>query len=82
MKSDGLTKLAAASSAEELQRGIEALCVPFGRIQNMRIVKDSKDGAFFCFVDLDSAQANAAMIRQFGGTHFGNGVVFRIPLKE
>lgn len=82
MSVDCLTKLSALSSAQELQRAIEPLCQRFGRIQNIRIIKDNSDGSHFCFIDLDSAEANAALMRQFGGTHFGNGVVFRIPLKR
>jgi len=80
MNPDGLTKLTTLVNATELQPELEVLCQRFGRIQNMRIIKDKSDGSHFCFIDLDSAAANAALMRQFGGTYFGNGVVFRIPL--
>jgi len=79
MNLESLATLAAASGAEELQRALEALCLPYGGVQNLRLIQDKNDKSYYCFIDSASREGNAALMREFGGTHFGNGIVFRIP---
>ncbi len=80
MNREGLARLAEVSSGEELRRALEAMCVPFGRVQDIRLVKNRPNATYLCFVELDSPAACASMMRQFGGIYFGTSIAFKIPL--
>jgi hypothetical protein len=79
MKPETLKKLAGASSVEELRQAIEALCLPFGGIKEIRLLPETQSRAYLCFVELDSPYKHGSMIEQLGGINYGYSVAFRIP---
>ncbi len=80
MNQEYLTKLAGILNEQELQQAIETMCLPFGGMRGCRVIHDKKNASYFCFVELALPGACAAMMGQVGGTYFGNGLVFRIPI--
>ncbi len=82
MDQERLERLAAAANAEELRREIEALCQPFGRPRNIRLLPNRRAAEYVCFVELGSPNLNSTIIEEFGGFYFANGVAFRIPFKQ
>lgn len=82
MNREHLEKLAGAANAEELRRAIEALCQPFGNPKNIRLLPNTPDEGYVCFVELGSATLNSSIIENFGGSYFANGVAFRIPFRH
>ena len=82
MNQEHFKKLAGAADAEELRRGIEAMCQPFGSPKDIRLLPNMRDEEYVCFVELGSPNLNVSIIENFGGFYFANGVAFRIPFKE
>ncbi len=82
MNQETLTKLAGILDAGELRREIEALCLPFGGIKDMRLLRDENRKEYLCFVELDSPSLNSSMMRTLGGINYGNSVAFRIPFNQ
>jgi hypothetical protein len=82
MNREQLERLAGAANAEELRRAIEALCQPYGRPKNIRLVANSHGAEYVCFVELGSPTLNSSIIENYGGMYFANGVAFRIPFKQ
>jgi hypothetical protein len=81
MNQESLKKLAGAANAEELRRAIEALCQPFGKLKDIRLLPNKHGGDYLCFVELDSPNLNPSVIEKLGGINYGNSVAFRIPFK-
>jgi hypothetical protein len=81
VKPEHLKKLAGMSNVEELRAAIEALCLPFGSIKDVRLIPEAHGVEYLCFVELDSPNKNAFMIEQLGGINYGYSVAFRIPFK-
>jgi hypothetical protein len=81
MNPESLKKLAGASNINELKKAIEALCLPFGGIKNLRLLPDDYGAEYLCYVELDSPQLYPFMIELLGGSTYGTSVVFRIPFK-
>ena len=79
MNEEYLRQLAGIKSETELQRAIETICLAFGGIRDCRLVLDKKNASYFCFVEPALPGACSAIMKQLGGTYFGNGLVFRIP---
>ena len=77
-----MSKLAGISNAEELRRAVEVLCLPFGRIKAIRLLRDENHKQYWCHVELDSPNLYSSMIDKLGGMHFGGTAVFRIPLNQ
>jgi vacuolar-type H+-ATPase subunit E/Vma4 len=82
MNQEHLQKLAEASNVEALQRAIEAMCQPFGSPKDIRLLPNRRDEEYVCFVELGSPKLNGSIIKNFDGSYFANGVVFRIPFKH
>lgn len=82
MNRERLEKLARAANAEELRQAIEALCQPFGSPKNIRLLPNTRDEEYVCFVELGSPNLNSSIIENYGGIYFANGVAFRIPFKQ
>ena len=81
MNQESLKKLAGISDIEELRRAIEALCLPFGGVQEIRLLPDQRAEAYLCFVKLDAPHLNPSMMDKLGGINYGDSVAFRIPFK-
>jgi len=82
MNPESLKKLAGISNIEEMRRAIEAMCLPFGSVQEIRLLPDQRGEAYLCFVTLASQQMNPPMMDKLGGINYGNSVAFRIPFKR
>lgn len=79
MNQESLKKLAGITNIEDLRRAIEAMCPPFGPVEEVRLLPDTRGQEYLCFVRLASFNLNPAMIDKLGGINYGNSVVFRIP---
>jgi hypothetical protein len=82
MNQEHLERLTGTANVEELRRAIEALCQPFGSPKNIRLLPNTPDEEYVCFVELGSPKLNSSIIENFGGIYFANGVAFRIPFKQ
>jgi hypothetical protein len=82
MDHEHLQKLAGATNVEELQRAVEALCLPFGSPKSIRLLPDRRREAYVCFLELGSPNLNSSIIENMGGFYFANGVAFRIPFNQ
>jgi len=82
MNPESLKKLAGISNIEEMRRAIEAMCLPFGSVQEIRLLPDQRGEAYLCFVTLASQHMNPPMMDKLGGINYGNSVAFRIPFKR
>jgi hypothetical protein len=81
MNQESLEKLAGVSDIEELRQAVEALCLPFGSVQNIRLIRDRGGKECLCFVNLHAPHLIPLVIEKLGGIHYGNSVAFRIPFK-
>jgi hypothetical protein len=79
MNQESLKQLAGISNIEDLRRAIEAMCLPYGPVAEIRLLPDTRGQEYLCFVKLASFNLNSAMIDKLGGISFGNSVAFRIP---
>ena len=79
MNQENLKKLAGITNIEELRRAIEAMCLPFDPVEEVRLLPDTGGQEYLCFVKLESFNLNPAMIQKLGGINYGNSVAFRIP---
>lgn len=79
MNPESLKKLASASNAEELRKVVEALCLPFGGLKNIRLLPNKLGGEYLCFIEFDSPNKNPSVIEQLGGFNYGHSVALRIP---
>jgi hypothetical protein len=85
MNQETLKKLEGISDIDDLRRAIEALCVPFSGIKDIRLLRNKTYREFLCFVDLDapdSPDLKAPIVEIFGGIDFETSVAFRIPLSQ
>ncbi len=82
MNQESLKKLAGLSDIEELRQAIKALCLPFGSVQDIRLIRDQGGEEYLCFVNLHSPHLNPLVIERLGGIDYGNSVAFRIPFKH
>lgn len=74
--------LAGAANVDELRRAIAALCQPFGSPKTIRLVPNRHGGEYVCFLELGSPTLNSAIIENYGGIYFANGVAFKIPFEQ
>lgn len=81
MNQESLKKLAGVSDIEELRQAVEALCLPFGSVRDIRLIPDRVGEGCLCFVNLHAPHLNPSVIAKLGGIHYGNSVAFRIPFK-
>ena len=81
MNQKNLKKLAEVSDIEELCQAIQALCLPLGSVQDIRLIPDQRGEEYLCFVNLHSPHLNPLVIEKLGGIDYGNSVAFRIPFK-
>ena len=82
MNKESLKQLEGISDVGQLRSAIEALCLPFGRVLDIRLLPDQRGEAYLCFVELDSPNLNPAMIDKLGGINYGNSVAFTILFKH
>ena len=75
-------KLIGASSAEEIERAMKALCQPFGGVNAIALFPDRHRRLYVCYVELNSRSLHPAMMEALGGTACGNSVAFEIPFQQ
>lgn len=79
MNQESLKKLAGISDAKELRRALEALCLSFGSIKDIRLLHNKDRTEYLCFVEHGSPDLHLSMVEKLGGINYGYSVAFRIP---
>ena len=74
-----MNTLVGVTDPKVLREKIEAMCAPFGSVKNIRIVQNANYRENLCFVELDPPSLHPLIIKNIGGTRFGNCVVFIVP---
>ena len=71
-------------NAGELRAVIESICAEFGRITQLEILREPATSGTYCacFLRLNSAKAEAALLKKYRATQFAGEIYFDVRIAD
>jgi hypothetical protein len=82
MKPEVLAKLHEAADFPALTRSVLAMCEPFGPVHSFRLIHNRCASRVACFIELESPEHHATLIRALGANGVGGEVCLDIPVRD
>ena len=82
MRPDVISKLRDASDLFSLTKGVLALCEPYGAVHSFKLVHNRGAARVVCFIELESAKQQPALVRALGAKVINGSACLDIPVSE
>ena len=82
MRPDVVNQLRDAHDLYSLTRGVLRLCQPYGAVHSFKLVHNRGAARVVCFIELESAKQQPALVRALGAKVINGSACLDIPVGE
>jgi len=82
MKPELMERLREAQDLYSLTKGVLGLCAPYGPVHSFKLVHNRGAGRVVCFIELESAKQQPALIRALGAKIINGTACLDIPVSD
>jgi hypothetical protein len=82
MRPEIIDSLGEARDFYSLTRALLALCEPFGPVHSFKLVHNPGVARVACFIELESAKQQPALLRALGAKMLNGAACFEIPVRK
>jgi hypothetical protein len=82
MRAEVIDQLRDAHDLHSLTQGVLAICEPFGPVYSFKMVHNRGAARVVCFIELESAKQQPALVRALGAKVINGSACLDIPVSE